>query len=322
MSARRLAHNINHDMRGLCQAMKQRLQRLLPPRIAFPPARRRCDMVIVSAASDGEWLGVEELLDSLSTYLDCNYEVVIADDATADGTYQRLLDAGCWVVRNPEKMFLTGLNLTLRRAFIEAHRLFDAPIYLKIDPDALVIGSGLPQAIKAAFDADSTVGLLGTYRIDWNGENRDLSYWRDRMTRRRKDFGQAIDAAEKNGYQTGEGVQGGAYAVSSACLEQIIRNGWMHGRRGYAPSTVKGLQVAEDSLMTMLVYAAGYRAEDFGGPGQPFGIWDVGLPMPPAELVRQNRLVTHAMKYQDTDSLDAREFFRARRSKHKQMHPE
>ena len=298
--------------------MKQFLQRLWPTRIAFPPARRRCDMVIVSAASDGEWLGVDELLDSLATYLDCNYEVVIADDATTDGTYERLLTAGCWVVRNPEKMFLPGLDLTLRRAFIEAHRLFDAPIYLKIDPDALVIGPGLPQALKAGFDADPTIGLLGTYRIDWNGASRDLSYWQDRMTRRRKDFGQAITAAEKHGYLTGDGVQGGAYAVSSACLGQIIRSGWMHGRHGYAPSTVKGWHVAEDSLMTMLVYAAGYRAADFGGPGQAFGIWDVGLPMPPDELIRQNRLVAHSMKYQDSASLDARDFFRAQRAAYKQ----
>lgn len=299
-------------------AMKNFLQRLRSKRIAFPPARRRCDMVIVSAASDGEWLGVEELLDSLATYLDCDYEVVIADDVTTDGTYERMLDAGCWVVRNPVKMFLPGLDLTLRRAFIEAHRLFNARIYLKIDPDALIIGPGLPQALRVGFDTDPTIGLLGTYRIDWNGESRDLSHWRDRMMRRRKDLGSAIDFAEKNGYQIGDGVQGGAYALSSECLGQIVRRGWLHGKHGYAPSTVKGQHVAEDSLITMLAYAAGFRAADFGGPGQPFGIWDVGLPMPPEELIRQNRLVAHAMKYRDSTSLNARDFFRARRAAHKQ----
>lgn len=299
--------------------MKRFLQRLRRTRIAFPPARRRCDMVVVSAVSDGEWLGVEELLDSLATYLDCNYEVVITDDATTDGTHERLLSAGCWVVRNPEKMYLPGLDLTLRRAYIEAHRLFDAPIYLKIDPDALVIGPGLLRAFTAEFDADPSIGLLGTYHMDWDGTTRDLSYWRDRMARRRKDFGRALAAAEKHGYQIGDGVQGGAYAVSSACLGQIIRSGWMHGRHGYAPSVAKGQHVAEDSLMTMLVYAAGYRAADFGGPGQVLGIWDVGLPMPPEELIRQNRLVAHAMKYRDNASLDARDFFRAQREAYKQV---
>lgn len=294
--------------------MKRILQRLRPPSIAFPSARRRCDMVVVSAASDGEWLGIEELIDSLSTYLDCDYEIVFADDATTDGTYERLLDAGCWVVRNPEKMYLSGVDITLRRAFVEAHRLFDAPIYLKIDPDALVIGRGLYQALKTGFAADDSIGLLGTYHIDWNGERRDLSYWRERMTRRRRDLGMAIDIAEKNGYAIGDGVQGGAYALSSACLGQMIQGGWMHGQNGYRPSTKKGWHVAEDSLIAMLTYTVGHRAEEFGGPGQTLGLWHVGLPMPPEALVQQNRLIAHAMKYRDEASLDARSFFAEKRT--------
>lgn len=63
-----------------------------------------------------------------------------------------------------------------------------------------------------------------------------------------------------------------------------------------------------------MTYAAGYEAGEFGGPGQPLGIWDVGLPMPPEELVRQARIVTHALKYQDASSMLARAFFRQRRN--------
>jgi hypothetical protein len=265
--------------------MKNLLERLSPARATFPLARRRCDLVIVSAASDGEWLGTQELLDSLATYLDCDYEVVVADDATTDGTHECLLNAGCWVVRNPQKLYLAGIDLTLRRAFLEAHRLFESPIYLKIDPDALVIGTGLLNALQTVFSADPKIGLLGT----------------------------PYDMAIRNGYQLGDGVQGGAYAVSHDCLDTVIRHGWFHGKNGYHPSIIKGQHVAEDSLIAMLTYASGFRAQDIGGPGQPFGIWDVGLPMPPEELVRQNRLVTHAIKYKDAASLEARNFFRARR---------
>jgi hypothetical protein len=297
--------------------MNRLIERLIPARPDFPRARRRCDLVVVSAASDGEWLGIEELLDSLAAYLDCSYEVVVADDATTDGTHERLLDAGCWVVRNPRKLYLAGNDLTLRRAFLEAHRLFESSVYLKIDPDALVIGPGLPDTLRAAFSADPQAGLLGTYHTDWNGEPRDLSYWRDRMTRRRKDLGKPYDMAIRNGYQVGDGVQGGAYALSHDCLETIIRHGWFHGKNGYQPSRIKGQHVAEDSLIAMLVYAAGFKACDIGGPGQPFGIWDIGLPMPPEELVRQNRLVTHAIKYSDEASLAARSFFRAQRGQYR-----
>jgi len=293
--------------------MNHLIERFIPACPDFLHARRRCDLIVVSAASDGEWLGVQDLLDSLATYLDCNYEVVVADDVTTDGTYERLLDAGCWVVRNPQKLYLAGNDLTLRRAFLEAHRLFESPIYLKIDPDALVINTGLLNALQSAFSADPKTGLLGTYHLDWNGEPRDLSYWRDQMIRRRKDLGKPYDLSIRNGYQMGDGVQGGAYAVSRDCLDTIIRQGWFHGKDGYHPSIIKGQHVAEDSLIAMLTYAAGFKAQDIGGPGQAFGIWDVGLPMPPAELVKQNRLVTHAIKYRDAASLEARNFFRARR---------
>jgi hypothetical protein len=290
------------------------IEHLFTPRPEFPRARRCCDLTVVSAASNGEWLGIQELLDSLATYLNCSYEVIIADDATTDGTYTRLLDAGCWVVRNPQKLHLEGNDLTLRRAFLEAHRLFESPVYLKIDPDALVIGAGLLNALQTAFSANPKTGLLGTYHTDWNGEPRDMSHWRDRMTRRSKDLGKPYDMAIRNGYQIGEGVQGGAYAVSHTCLDTIIRHGWLHGKNGYRPSSTKGQHIAEDSLIAMLTFAAGFQAQDIGGPGQPFGIWDIGLPMSPEELVRQNRLVTHAIKYSDEASLAARAFFRARRA--------
>ena len=293
--------------------MKNFLDRLRPKRPVFPHARRRCDLVVVSAISDGEWLGMEDLLDSLATYLDCDYEVVVADDVTTDGSHERLLDAGCWVVRNPEKLYLAGLDLTLRRAFFEANRLFEAPIYLKIDPDALVIGTGLMAALNAAFSTDPKIGLLGTYQIDWNGEQRDLSYWKQQMIRRRKDLGKPYDLAIRNGYQIGDGVQGGAYALSRSCLDTIIRHGWLHGSDNYHPSGIKGLHVAEDSLIAMLTYAAGYLAADIGGPGQPFGLWYPGMPMSPMELVAQNRLVTHAIKYRDEASIAHRKFFRERR---------
>ncbi|MCA1978118.1 MAG: glycosyltransferase family 2 protein [Thiobacillus sp.] len=291
--------------------MKSLFQRLARP--VMPRARQRCDLVFVMAISEGEWVGVEDLLDSLHTYLDCRWRLIAVDDATTDDTYEKLLDAGCWVVRNPEKLYLWGLDLTLRRGFREALRLFDSSFVVKIDPDALVIGPGLYRVLQDTFTAHPRVGIAGTYRIDWNGERRDLSYWRDRMKQRRKDLGKPLERALANGYILGEGVQGGCYALRSTCLERIDSAGWLEGAEGYRPRHIKGQQIGEDSLITMLVHAAGYEGLDIGGPGQPFGIWDVGLPMPPEDLIRQNRIVTHALKYHDDASLAARAYFLLRR---------
>lgn len=284
-----------------------------------PEIRRRCDLVVIIAVSEGEWLGVTDLLHSLETYLDCNYQVVAVDDATTDGTYESLLKAGVWTLRNPEKLLLWGCDLTYRRGFHEALRLFDSPIFLKIDPDALIIGSGLYEAMRKTFAEDQSIGLIGTYHIDWNGESRDLSYWRDRMVRVRKELGEPIGLAIRNGYKIGDGVQGGAYAISRRCLEEIHNRGWLQPTKRYKPPIVRGRQVAEDSLITMLTYAVGYRVAEFGGPSQPFGLWDVGLPMAPEELVAQRRLVTHSVKYNDHVSIEARKYFKMKRETFKKI---
>ncbi len=291
-------------------------QRLLPRRPTFPNARRRCDLVVVSAVADGEWIGIEDLLDSLATYLDCSYEVVITDDATTDGTYNRLLDSRCWVVRNPEKLYLNGLELSLRRAFSEAHRMFDAQIYLKIDPDALILGTGLFSTLKNAFAYDQQIGLLGTYHFSCDGSVRDLSYWKNKMELRKQDFGKPYDLAIGNGYQIGDGVQGGAYAMTRDCLNTIINRGWFTGKDNYNPSHHKPHRIAEDTLITMLAYAAGFKAEDFGGPGQPFGVRHKELPMPPEELIRQNKLIAHPIKYHDEFSQQTRAYFKNIRNEH------
>lgn len=292
-----------------------RLKRLLarkplPPEM--PLARRRCDIVFLFAVTDGEWTGVEDLLSSIATYVDCDYQLVAIDDASADGSYEKLLERGVWTARNPVKMGLWGLDYTIRRAFFNAWRLFDAPIFVKIDPDALIIGPGLQRVLTEAFASAASVGIAGTYRIDWDGTVRDLSYWRDRMERVGVDFGPPLKMALSNGYELGEGVQGGCYAIRAECIGRMAELGfldnWTH------PNVVRGRQVAEDSIMTMLTYAAGFTAVDIGGPGQAFGLWDVGLPMPPEELVRQNRIVTHAIKYRDDASLQARDYFRTLRS--------
>jgi hypothetical protein len=279
----------------------------------MPEAQRLCDLVVIIAVSDGEWQGVSDLLESLETYIDCDYQVVAVDDATTDGTHDRLLQAGIWTVRNPEKLTFYGLDLSLRRAFYQALRLFESSIYLKIDPDALIIGPGLYEAMQAKFAEDQSIGLIGTLHVDWNGQPRDLSECRDRMLLVKKTLGEPYGLAIRNGYEAGDGVQGGAYAISRACLREMDNRGWLRPSRKYNPPIVRGRQVPEDSLITMLAYAAGYRVADFGGPGQPFGIWDVGLPMSPEELVAQNRLVTHSIKYDDQDSIETRKYFKIMR---------
>ncbi len=280
-----------------------------------PAGRRRCDLVAVFAVCDGEWVGVEDLLESLDTYLDCDYEVVAVDDATTDGTYELLLEKPIWVVRNPTRMRLQGNAITLQRAFHRAVGLFESSLYLKMDPDTLVIGPGLEDAMQEKFSEDPTLGLIGTYEIDWNGGHRSFEFWRERFLSERERLGQPLREALRNGYPLGFGVQGGAYCLTGECLRSIDRRGWLtdwhppHSRDDYIP---------EDHLMTMFTYGDGRRIGEFGGPGQPFGLWHLGLPTTPDDLLAQGRLVAHALKF-DPESLETREFFRNRRASHRAL---
>jgi len=57
------------------------------------------------------------------------------------------------MVRNPRKIGPPGLGISLRRGHARALELFDCPVHFKIDPDALLIGPGLVEAVTGHFAA-------------------------------------------------------------------------------------------------------------------------------------------------------------------------
>lgn len=274
--------------------------------------RRRVEVVVLICVAEGEWLGVEDLLQSCELYLDADFDVVLVDDYTQDGTYEKLQDTGHWVLRNPEKRGLEGLDWTFRRGLKQVLEMYDTPLVLKIDPDALILGRGLIHAIRSAIAERPRAGIGGTYKFDWNGERRDFEFWAQRMTRMRSRLEPALSLAEANGYELGSGVQGGAFFLTRNCLEKLDEMGLLSG---FHPPYERRNRIAQDHLTTMLAYAAGFEAIDLGGPDQAFGLWDKGLPMPPEQLMAQGRLITHAMKYKDAESLAARSYFRALRER-------
>lgn len=276
-------------------------------------------MVIVAAASDGEWQGFEDLFDSLETYLDCDYEVVIQDDASLDGLYHKLLKWGAWVSKNPYKMGYKGNDLTIRRAFYNAFTTIKSPLYLKMDPDSLLIGPGLDDALNKAFSGDHRIGILGNYLYDSLGEKRDFSFWQARMKQLQKELGIPLKKALDNGYAMGSGVMGGCYCLSHACVEAICRNRWLDDWQ--YTSYREDNALAEDHLMVMLAYAAGFNATDFGGADQPMAIKWQGLPMSPDQLVMQNKLVVHSIKYDGDEALAQRRFFLDQRMTYRQNQP-
>jgi hypothetical protein len=190
---------------------------------------------------------------------------------------------------------------------------------VRLDTDALVIGS-FASRVSSAFDADPKIGLLGTWdkyafngvqRLPHENSNKILPYilrkasrhfaiWRhsdwptrvqcslfknDRLVRR------IIRSAIQNGYQPGDFVQGGGYAIRS----QLIQSLNTHHLTAYSLAFLHQFY-SEDVLATLFCYAMGYYPKGFNQPGEVFGVQNQMLPATISELVEAQYGIIHSIK--------------------------
>jgi hypothetical protein len=204
---------------------------------------------------------------------------------------------------------------------------------LKIDTDALIIAPFAGQ-IARLFHDDPQAGMAGAYRFTPNGEARDFTPWREltsdlasawigdraRQARAGRQSPFALHGAPaamrrvaqqalRQGYEPGENLQGGAYAISIRTVCEMDKSGlladpliWLHTALG------------EDVLVPMQTKAAGFGLRDAAADGEPFGIRYRGLPDAPAKLISRGFSIIHSVKNDPNVSEgDVREFFRLRR---------
>jgi hypothetical protein len=208
---------------------------------------------------------------------------------------------------------------------------------LKIDTDALIIAP-FAAYVARLFHDDPQAGMAGAHRFTPNGEARDFTPWReltsdlasawigDRTRQARAGRRGAIalhgapaamrrvaQQALHEGYEPGENIQGGAYAISIRTICAMEKKGlladpliWLHTALG------------EDVLVPMQTKAAGFGLRDAAADGEPFGIRYRGLPHTPAKLISRGFSIIHSVKNDPNVSEgDVREFFRLRRGQSK-----
>jgi hypothetical protein len=208
----------------------------------------------------------------------------------------------------------------------------DAQFSLKLDTDALVIGS-FSETLGAFFDAHPDVGQVGTFEASCDGTRREDPN-AERWVRARAKFAkvwrggrlgahvevagsgwrrrlrQRIRTARTNGYQDGAHCQGGAYALSRATLDRLHAAGDLANPVQWLPAAMP-----EDVLMTILVQATQLKCAGLAGRGEPFGVTHRGLPYAPPQLVERGYSIIHSVKDHLEFSEDAtRQYFRTRRS--------
>ena len=196
---------------------------------------------------------------------------------------------------------LGGLWVKLACGYRWILERYEPQVILRLDADALVIGSGLESRASQTFAGCSKIGLLGSYRIGPDGGGRDYSWAVQRLRaeigirglrhpRVRAYLRSYLSLARTYDYVDGESALGGAYLHSFGAANRIYLNGW------FDQPWLASSKLGEDHIMALLTYAAGYRIADFGGPEDPLALKWKGLPAHPEELLAKRKLVTHSVR--------------------------
>lgn len=270
--------------------------------------------------------GKDTVLDTLASiecYCPEPHIVVLVDDCTQDGTYEALCAkrrSNWHILRNDRPMGVWRLvhSLCLAYRFILSDT--DCNLVLRLDQDALLIGSGVISDAIDYISLNPAVGLFGVYAHDYNRPrsfNMHESQIKKELGWPRKLLGLApswanlLATAERRGYQRGDNVFGGAYFVTRQCLDGMRKLGALdipyrwHSR------------LMEDVYYSMAAVAAGFKLGHFGAPEGPLCLEWRGLPLPAEDMVGTGYKVVHSVdKGKNTDRASnggktAREVFRS-----------
>jgi hypothetical protein len=223
----------------------------------------------------------------------------------------RVLRTGLWEGRRPPDAYSAMVAGTL--AGLRAAAEYQPEFVLKLDTDALTVAPFADQ-IRAAFVADPSIGVVGSYDRTCTGGARDWSMWEPalahlwrpitllpsagrpgrrpvwRRSEARRSSKRLLQAARSHGYVSGAHCLGGAYAVSPALLHRtdlFDPQPWVHTGLG------------EDVVVGLLCHAAGLRPRGLVGAGEVFGLTHVGLPAEPSALIGRGHSIVHAVKDPD-----------------------
>lgn len=271
----------------------------------------------------------DNVLDTLASvvhYSDASRIIVVIDD-------------GSQLSRNPERLKEFPADIAIIKAPIGAAggqgglwvklsagyrwilERYEPQLILRLDADAVLLGSGLEAAAEKLFSEVPELGLLGSYRIGPDGQRRDFApvarQLRGEMGLRglrhprcRWSLRSAFRLALAHGYVLGESVLGGAYIHSLEAARCLDEKGWLD-----QPQLAKS-KLGEDHIMTMITKAAGYGVGDFGNPEGPMALKWRGLPADPHELLAAGKLVTHSVRsWQQLTEQQIRDIFADARSK-------
>jgi hypothetical protein len=282
-------------------------------------------VIAVGPKADARFTG--DTIDSIDHYARRPWRLVLVDDSARPGFCQSL--------RHPRETTIVpartrgvngggregGLYLNLSEGFLVAlQRPFD--ILLKMDTDALVIGSGFEDIAADFFRVHPSVGCLGPHKWDYDGTPDDHAWVRQELLRyltirwgktpiTSAVLTRLVVLAWRHGYDLGESVDGGVCVYSRLAIETLHARGLLGHQR------LARVSLPEDYLFGLALRACGMDLSDFGSESDrlPIGSKWQGLAASPQDLIEANKALIHSTRFwQDMDEIGIRSYFAARRS--------
>ena len=259
---------------------------------------------------------VDDTLASVEHYARPGYRLILIDDSGTDLCHSLRRSKDVTILIAGISGMRGALYLNVSAGFRAAlEQPFD--ILLKLDTDALVIGSGFEAAAADFFRAHPRVATLGAHNRDYDGTPANKSWERNQilrhMTIRWRNtpktsalIGWLIVRAWRHGYYLGESVDGGVCIYSRAVIEALGKNKLLGDPR------LGKSKLEEDHLFGLALRACGMELADFGSFDDelPIGCHLRRLAASPEDLVKAKKALIHSTRlWEDMDEAAIRAYF-------------
>jgi hypothetical protein len=258
-----------------------------------------------------------DTIDSILLYATPDVRIFAIDDSKKSATRRFLetVDERVTVLQPAGQGMRGGLWTSVANAYAHIFERYAFDTLLRIDTDALVIGFNPEEDARRFFKEHPETGMLGSYKLDCNGERRDFEVVCARLRteygirglwnmRRRRVLRAWMKRASRFNYEPGEHILGAAVFMSAACIAAMYEGGYLQ------TDVFKESLISEDQLFSLVTIACGYELSDFATGDLPMGLRWRGLPDSPENLVRRQKKIVHSVKYwQDMNQDAIRQYF-------------
>ncbi len=272
---------------------------------------------------------VRDTIESIVCFTTPSRRIVVSDNSGQNSCeHLERIFPDVTVIRTPQKYGKYAelyLHLSMGLEFV--HRNYDFDVLLGMDTDALIIGPNPEDEAMDFFRQNPDVGLIGSYKIDCNGDQRDFTWPREQLKKETSlaalwrqprhlpgvmFLRKIVQKSKANGYELGEHCMGGSYFASRECISKLNEHHLLSRKE------IHWSRLSVDHIFGLLIYSVGLKHGDFSTGLLPMGLRWRGLPCSPEELLVKGKKVTHSTRfYGAMDEAEIRRFFREQRQKEK-----